>query len=59
MMFFAYFIGFSRKASSGDGLTLLGVVIALTFTTSVIAELVRSGVGSLPKGQREAGWRSA
>ena len=41
---------------SGDNLSLYGVVAGLTFyNASVIAELIRSGVGSLPKGQREAG----
>lgn len=35
---------------------LLGVVVALTlYNGSVIAELIRSGVHGLPKGQREAG----
>src|SRR5699024_12353198 len=35
---------------------LLGVIIGLTlYNGSVIAELVRSGVHGLPKGQREAG----
>lgn len=33
-----------------------GVVVGLVlYNSSVIAELIRSGVGSLPKGQREAG----
>lgn len=33
-----------------------GVVVGLTlYNSSVIAELIRAGVGSLPKGQREAG----
>jgi glutamate transport system permease protein len=40
-----------------DILPLFGTVVGLTFYNScVIAELVRSGVHSLPRGQREAGW---
>lgn len=57
MMFFAYFFGLFILKISGDGLPFFGVLVGLTFyNSSVIAELVRSGVGSLPKGQREAGW---
>ena len=42
---------------SGSALPLFGAVVGLTFYNScVIAELVRSGVGSLPRGQREAGY---
>jgi glutamate transport system permease protein len=45
MMFFAYYFG------------LFTLKIGLTFYNScVIAELVRSGVGTLPRGQREAGY---
>ena len=37
-------------------LSLYGVIAGLTFyNSSVIAELIRSGVGALPTGQREAG----
>ena len=41
---------------AGGILPLLGVIAGLRFYNScVIAELIRSGVESLPKGQREAG----
>ncbi len=57
MMFFAYYFGLYILKISGSQLPLFGVVVGLTFyNASVIAELIRSGVGSLPKGQREAGW---
>ena len=57
MMIFFFFGWFSRSDSVPDDLApLLGVVLALTlYNGSVIAELVRSGVHSLPKGQSEAG----
>ena len=45
-----------RLGITGEALSLFGVVAGLTFyNSSVIAELIRSGVGSLPRGQREAG----
>ncbi len=57
MMFFAYYLGVFVLQISGSLLPLFGVVVGLTFYNSaVIAELVRSGVHSLPRGQREAGW---
>ena len=57
MMFFAYYFGLFALKISGSGLPLFGAVVGLTFYNScVIAELVRSGVGSLPRGQREAGY---
>lgn len=56
MMLFSYFFGLYALDISGDRLSLFGVVAGLTFYNScVIAELIRSGVGSLPKGQTEAG----
>ena len=56
MMLFAYYVFLFGVQISGDLLPLLGVIAGLTFyNSSVIAELIRSGVGSLPKGQREAG----
>ena len=56
MMFFAYYFGLYILKISGPQLPLFGVVVGLTFyNASVIAELIRSGVGSLPRGQREAG----
>jgi glutamate transport system permease protein len=56
MMLFAYYLFLFGFQISGAALPLLGVVAGLTFyNSSVIAELIRSGVGSLPKGQQEAG----
>ncbi len=56
MMLFAYYVFLFGFQISGDFLSLAGVIAGLTFYNScVIAELIRSGVGSLPKGQREAG----
>jgi glutamate transport system permease protein len=57
MMFFAYFLGLFVLDISGEALPLFGTVVGLTFYNScVIAELVRSGVHNLPRGQREAGY---
>jgi glutamate transport system permease protein len=56
MMLFAYYVFLFGIQISGDALPLLGVIAGLTFyNSSVIAELIRAGVGSLPTGQREAG----
>lgn len=56
MMIFAYFFGVFVLGIVGDAASLFGVVVGLTlYNASVIAELIRSGVHSLPKGQREAG----
>ena len=57
MMIFAYF-GFFANASwiPSQYAPLAGVVTGLTlYNGAVIAELVRSGVDALPKGQAEAG----
>ena len=55
MMLFAYFLYGHYQTFPADQLALAGVVTGLTFYNgSVIAELVRSGVHSLPKGQNEA-----
>jgi glutamate transport system permease protein len=57
MMLFAYFFGIFVVQVDPEFLPLFGTVVGLTFYNScVIAELVRSGVHSLPRGQREAGW---
>jgi glutamate transport system permease protein len=57
MMIFAYYFGLFVLGITGSSLPLFGVVVGLTFYNScVIAELIRSGVGSLPRGQREAGY---
>jgi glutamate transport system permease protein len=57
MMIFFFFGWFSRADWMPNDLApLAGVVLALTlYNGSVIAELVRSGVYSLPAGQAEAG----
>lgn len=56
MMIFAYFFAIYVVGITGDAASLFGVVAGLTlYNSSVIAELIRSGVFSLPKGQREAG----
>ena len=55
MIFFWLALGRSGAVQPQDA-PFLAVVIALTlYNGSVIAELVRSGVHGLPKGQREAG----
>ena len=56
MMLFAFYVFLFGFQISGDYLSLYGVIAGLTFyNSSVIAELIRSGVGALPAGQREAG----
>ena len=56
MMLFAYYVFLFGFQVSGGYLSLYGVIAGLTFyNSSVIAELIRSGVGALPKGQQEAG----
>ncbi|MFE6969825.1 amino acid ABC transporter permease [Isoptericola sp. NPDC057653] len=53
MIFFWLLFGFNKIS---DEPQFLAVVVALIlYNGSVIAELVRSGVGNLPKGQSEAG----
>jgi glutamate transport system permease protein len=56
MMLFAYYVFLFGFQISGGYLSLYAVIAGLTFYNScVIAELIRSGVGALPQGQREAG----
>ncbi len=56
MMLFGYFFCIYVLGVLGDASTFIGVVVGLTlYNASVIAELIRSGVYSLPRGQREAG----
>lgn len=56
MMIFAYNFAVFVLGVLGDAASLIGVVAGLTlYNSSVIAELIRSGVFSLPKGQGEAG----
>lgn len=56
MMIFAWAVLLFNGLLTGYLLLLVAVVIGLTFyNASVIAELIRSGVHSLPRGQSEAG----
>jgi len=56
MMVFSYSFAVFVVGVVGDAASLFGVVAGLTlYNSSVIAELMRSGVHSLPRGQREAG----
>ncbi|MFT3876245.1 MAG: amino acid ABC transporter permease [Propioniciclava sp.] len=56
MMIFAYYFFIYSRVLTGPAASLAGVVTGLTlYNASVIAELVRSGVHALPKGQTEAG----
>ncbi len=56
MMLFVYFFCIFVLGILGDVSTFAGVVGGLTlYNSAVIAELVRSGVTSLPRGQGEAG----
>lgn len=56
MMIFAFNVYAVYQVFDSEQLALAGVVTGLTlYNASVMAELVRAGVGSLPAGQREAG----
>jgi glutamate transport system permease protein len=56
MMLFAYYAGIYALHIGGSFLPLFGVVVGLTvYNSCVLAELVRAGVYSLPRGQRESG----
>ena len=56
MMLFVYYFCIYVLGVLGDTSTFVGVVGGLTlYNSAVIAELIRSGVFALPKGQREAG----
>jgi glutamate transport system permease protein len=56
MMLFGYYFCIFVLGVLGDTSTFVGVVGGLTlYNAAVIAELIRSGVFALPKGQREAG----
>ena len=55
MMIFAYFLFALYDVFPSKQLALAGVVTGLTlYNGAVIAEIVRSGVGALPRGQSEA-----
>lgn len=56
MMIFSYYAFIFSGVLTGPTASLAGVVVGLTlYNACVIAELVRSGVHALPKGQAEAG----
>lgn len=56
MMIFAYSVFITTGTLRGQSASLAGVVVGLTlYNGAVIAELVRSGVHALPRGQTEAG----
>ena len=56
MMIFAYSVFITTGTLRGQAAYLAGVVVGLTlYNGAVIAELVRSGVHALPRGQTEAG----
>ncbi len=56
LMLFFYYLAIFFLQIQGSASSFFGVVAGLTiYNSAVIAELIRSGVHSLPKGQREAG----
>jgi glutamate transport system permease protein len=55
MIFLNAFFGTSLRSVVGEPAFLAVVVALVLYNGSVIAELVRSGVGNLPRGQSEAG----
>lgn len=56
MMIFAFYAFVYGRILTGAAASLAGVIVGLTlYNSCVIAELVRSGVHALPKGQTEAG----
>lgn len=56
LMLFFYYLAIYFLQIQGSGSSFFGVVAGLTiYNSAVIAELIRSGVHSLPKGQGEAG----
>jgi len=56
MMIFTFFYLANQEWSNDSWNPFIGVVVGLTlYNSSVLCEVIRSGVGSLPNGQREAG----
>ncbi|MGB7450028.1 MAG: amino acid ABC transporter permease [Ornithinimicrobium sp.] len=56
MMIFTFFYLSNQDWSNNAWNPFVGVVVGLTlYNSSVLCEVIRSGVGSLPGGQREAG----
>ena len=57
MMLFAFFLFGMYDVFASQHIALAGVVTGLTlYNGAVIAEIVRAGVHSLPRGQQEAAW---
>lgn len=56
MMIFTFYYLSKNSPSTSEWNPFIGVIVGLTlYNSSVICEVIRSGVSSLPKGQREAG----
>ncbi len=56
MMIFTFYYLSNQTWTSSEWNPFVGVIVGLVFyNSSVICEVIRSGVGSLPNGQREAG----
>ncbi|MGB5952873.1 MAG: amino acid ABC transporter permease [Ornithinimicrobium sp.] len=56
MMIFTFFYLSNQEWSNDSWNPFIGVVVGLTlYNSSVLCEVIRSGVASLPSGQREAG----
>lgn len=56
MIFTFYYLTSNADWFPNDSAPFTGVIVGLTlYNSSVICEVIRSGVGSLPNGQREAG----
>lgn len=57
MMLFVFFFLSYYTPVTGKSMGTIGVIVGLVaYNSAVIAEVIRNGVASLPKGQREAGF---